>query len=191
MKHNSLCPGVYSLELFECQVYISNCVNTLTSNTAWNGSKLVEKKTNTQGNIQSEEEIIAISCQRGDDHSWSLVQGTSPHTMCTSWVPRNKPSAICLHDTTYLSWYQCWPWHYIYHTDFSWSMTSRYLHSYDLFMKLSPTHISVSNTSFCLFFTNSVLLHSFLFRKMAKNYFPRLLFHSPLSHNHLLHSLSA
>lgn len=44
MKHNSLCPGVYSLELFECQVYISNCINTLASNTAWNGSKLVEKK---------------------------------------------------------------------------------------------------------------------------------------------------
>lgn len=43
MKRNSLCPGVYSLELFECQVYISTCVNTLTSNTVWHGSKLVEK----------------------------------------------------------------------------------------------------------------------------------------------------
>lgn len=44
MKHNSLCPGVYSLELFECQVYISTCVNTLTFNIVQNGSKPVEKK---------------------------------------------------------------------------------------------------------------------------------------------------
>lgn len=43
MKHNSFCPGVCSLELFECQVYISTCVNTSASNTVWSGSKLVEK----------------------------------------------------------------------------------------------------------------------------------------------------
>lgn len=42
MKHNSLCPRVHSLELFECQVCISTCVNTLTSNTVPKGSKLVE-----------------------------------------------------------------------------------------------------------------------------------------------------
>lgn len=44
IKHNSLCPGVYRLELFQRQVCISTCVNILTSTTAWNSSKLVEKK---------------------------------------------------------------------------------------------------------------------------------------------------
>lgn len=125
--NNSFCPGVYSLELSECQVYISTCVNTLASNTVWSGSKLVEKTQVPKETIQSEEQIITISCQRGDDHSWNLVQGTVPQTMHTSWVPCNEPSAICLHDITFLS--QCWPWHYIYFTDFLSSMTSRYLDS--------------------------------------------------------------
>lgn len=44
IKHNIFCPGVYSPELFQCQICISTCVNILTSTTAWNSSKLVEKK---------------------------------------------------------------------------------------------------------------------------------------------------
>lgn len=44
IKYNILCPVVYSLELFQCQVCISTCVNILTSTTARNSSKLVEKK---------------------------------------------------------------------------------------------------------------------------------------------------
>lgn len=43
IKHNSVCPAVYGLELFECQVYISTYVNTLTFNIVQNGSKPVEK----------------------------------------------------------------------------------------------------------------------------------------------------
>lgn len=34
------------------------------------------------GNMQSEEQIIGISCQ-GGDHSWSLIQGTALQTMDT------------------------------------------------------------------------------------------------------------
>lgn len=118
MKRNSLCPGVYSLELFECQVYISTCVNTLTSNMVWHGSKPVEKKQIPRATSNLKKKSLQLAAKEemviARVSFKELVH--KPRAPAESYVL--KPPPICLHDTTYLSWYQCWPWYYIYLTDF-------------------------------------------------------------------------